>query len=47
MADDTEVLDFLVGAGFLAAELVAGEGEDLEVVGVGGFDVWWERLVCG
>lgn len=46
VADDTEVLDFLVGAGFLAAELVAGESEDFEVVGVGCFDVWWERSVC-
>lgn len=40
VADDAEVLDLFVGAGVLTAELVAGEGEDLEVVGVGGFDVW-------
>lgn len=29
-----EVLDLLVGAGLLAAELVAGEADDCEVVGV-------------
>lgn len=39
VADDAEVLDFFVGAGVLAVELVAGEGEDFEVVGVRGFDV--------
>jgi len=44
VADDAEVLDFLVGARVLAVELVAGEGEDFEVVGVGGFDVWWEEV---
>lgn len=40
VADDAEVLDFFVGAGVLAAELVAGEREDFEVAGVGGFEVW-------
>jgi hypothetical protein len=39
VAEDAEVLDLFVGARVLAAELVAGEGEDFEVVGVGGFDV--------
>ena len=39
VADDAEVLDLLVGARVLAAELVAGEGEDLEVF-VGGSEVW-------
>ena len=39
MAEDAEGLDLLVGARVLAAELVAGEGEDFEVGGVGGFDV--------
>ena len=38
MAEDAEVLDFFVGARVLAAELVAGEGEDFEVF-VGGFEV--------
>jgi len=40
VAEDAEVLDFFVGARVLAAELVAGEGEDFEVFRVGGFDVW-------
>ena len=35
VAEDAEVLDLLVGARVLAAELVAGEGEDLEVFVVG------------
>ena len=39
VAEDAEGLDLLVGARVLAAELVAGEGEDFEVGGVGGFDV--------
>jgi hypothetical protein len=39
VAEHAEVLDLLVGARVLAAELVAGEGEDFEVGGVGGFDV--------
>jgi hypothetical protein len=38
VAEDAEVLDFFVGARVLAAELVAGEGEDFEVF-VGGFEV--------
>ena len=49
VAEDAEVLDFLVGAGVLAAELVAGEGEDFEVF-VGGFEVCGVRLLgvgCG
>ena len=49
VAEHAEVLDLLVGARVLAAELVAGEGEDFEGFGVGGFDVcgrdvlvmWW------
>jgi hypothetical protein len=45
VAEHAEVLDLLVGARVLAAELVAGEGEDLEVGGVGGFDVWWGRVL--
>lgn len=39
MVEDAEVLDFLVGAWVLGAELVAGEGEDFEVAGVGGLEV--------
>ena len=39
VVEHAEVLDLLVGARVLAAELVAGEGEDFEVGGVGGFDV--------
>jgi hypothetical protein len=39
VAEHAEVLDFFVGARVLAAELVAGEGEDFEVFGVGCFDV--------
>jgi len=35
VAEDAEVLDFFVGARVLAAELVAGEGEDFEVFVVG------------
>jgi hypothetical protein len=38
VAEHAEVLDFFVGARVLAAELVAGEGEDFEVF-VGGFEV--------
>lgn len=34
-----EGLDLVVGARVLAAELVAGEAEDLEVVGVGGLEL--------
>jgi hypothetical protein len=45
VAEHAEVLDLLVGARVLAAELVAGEGEDFEVGGVGGFDVWWGRVL--
>lgn len=44
MAEDAEVLDFFVGAGVLAAELVAGEGEDFEVFVVGS-EVWRRVLV--
>jgi hypothetical protein len=33
-----EFLDGVVGAGVLSAELVAGETEEFEVVGVGGFE---------
>jgi hypothetical protein len=44
VAEDAEVLDFLVGAWVLAAELVAGEGEDFEVF-VGGFEVCEERVL--
>ena len=43
VTEHTEVLDLFVGARVLAAELVAGEGEDFEVL-VGGFEVWGE--VC-
>lgn len=35
VAEDAEVLDLFVGARVLAAELVAGEGEDFEVFVVG------------
>lgn len=34
LVQGAEVLDLLVGAGLLAAELVAGEADDCEVVGV-------------
>lgn len=34
-----EGLDFVVGAGVLGAELVAGESEDFETVGVFGFEL--------
>lgn len=54
MVEDAEVLDFFVGAGVLGAELVAGEGEDFEVAGVGGLEVliiplarWQYVLVLG
>ena len=33
-----EFLDRVVGAGVLGAELVAGESEEFDVVGVGGFE---------
>lgn len=39
VADHAEVLDFFVGAGVLTAELVAGEGEDFEVFGVGDLEL--------
>lgn len=47
-----EFLDGVVGAGVLGAELVAGEAEELDLVGVGGLEFWnegrsvregWER----
>jgi hypothetical protein len=34
-----EFLDGVVGAGVLGAELVAGESDDFDVVGVGGFEL--------
>jgi hypothetical protein len=43
VAEDAEVLDFLVGARVLAAELVAREGEDFKGFGVGGFEVYEGR----
>lgn len=43
VAEDAEVLDFLVGARVLAAELVAGEGEDFKVFVVGS-EVWMEGV---
>jgi hypothetical protein len=39
-----ERLDFVVGARVLAAELVTGEPDDFEIVGVGGLEVFVEFL---
>lgn len=47
VVDLAEALDLLVGAGLLAAELVAGEAEDDKVVGVLLLDFFVELLEAG
>jgi hypothetical protein len=42
-----EGLDLVVGAGVLATELVAGEPDDFEIVGVRGLEVFVEFLETG
>lgn len=44
LVQGAEVLDLLVGAGLLAAELVAGEADDYEIVGVLLLDVLVDGL---
>lgn len=44
IVDLAEVLDLIVGAGLLGAELVAGEAEDLKVFGVLGLDALVDLL---
>lgn len=47
VVDHAELLDVVVGAWVLSTKLVAGEADDLEVVGVLGFDVLVELLEAG